>query len=81
MEYKPPLPDSRDNEFWIGDKQQVNIAKLENKICKFGEHNMNIDFGKRDATCEKCGWGFRFLVHMVKYEDGKLLDREGKPLY
>ena len=74
--YKPPLPSNDDTEFWDGDKNVIDKKNLLNEICSRGQHDMKIDFENRDATCEKCGWGFMFQTHLTDFIDGKLVDRE-----
>jgi phage-related protein len=41
---------------------------------------MTIDFAGREATCDICGWGFRFTPDKVEYKDGALYDKSGNLL-
>lgn len=42
-------------------------------------HKYKISYDKREAICEKCGYGFNFLVHEVEEkETGKLFHKKLK---
>ncbi len=80
----PNLPSTTD-EFWTADEytadtQTVDMVKRKPHLCRRGEHVMTIDFAGREATCDICGWGFRFTPDKVEYKDGALYDKSGNLL-
>lgn len=66
------LPDSKD-EFWqYEEKHEIDVNKLKSVTANC-EHDFILDIPKREAHCDKCGYGFRFQAHQVKEVDGKLV--------
>lgn len=73
----PTLPKSDDKRFWHpGDGFEADLNQLTPFTVSCGStvesHNFKIDSKAREATCEKCGVGFRFQVHEVEYINGHL---------
>lgn len=60
-----------------GELTHTDMGKMENLVCK--DHDLSIDFGKREAHCKKCGYGFSFQIHEMEY-DGKNLVKKGENL-
>lgn len=74
MKHLKSLPD----DIWDGDKNRIDPNDLQNIMCD--KHDLNVDFINREATCRKCGYGFRFQLHEVKFDGGKLYNIRGEEL-
>lgn len=57
----------------------ISTIDLDKAISITGkcDHKYKINYGKREVVCEKCGYGFNFLVHEVEEkEKGKLFHKK-----
>ena len=56
----------------------IDLDKAKSLTSKC-DHKYKVNYGRREVTCEKCGYGFNFLVHEVEEkEQGKLFHRKLK---
>lgn len=69
--------EKQENE--IPDEVTISTINMDQAISVTGkcDHKYKINYGKREVVCEKCGYGFNFLVHEVEEKEaGKLFHKK-----
>lgn len=70
---KQPLPESTNEDWKEGDVNVVDLNSLENIFCS--QHEVRLNIPLREGVCERCGYGFRFMIHDIEINKDDLIIR------